>query len=310
MHNRKKKVFTEAELEHLHLKTEGYNRLASAISEMKKAQKIESATLDLIDKMIVMNPDFYSLWNFRREIINKVYESFDDNLTERELNISSDAIKKNPKSYCAWHHRLWVWSKVECDVSKELSLCDKLLAADQRNFHCWNYRRSIVRLCKVEPEHEISFSMKKIEENFSNYSAFHHRSVYIKDKVCDLKEGLDLELGLVHNAIFTEPDDQSAWWYYQFLIDWAKGTVSLNSELSRLFKTMLEREIETIRNLLELESKSKWAMVTLAFLLQHLARVTEVEYVEDLTLERRSLLRTLCDLDIIHRRRYLSLLMT
>lgn len=313
MHGRKKKTLSDTEIENLRTKTDGYNRLAAAISDMKKAEKRDVHSLDLVDKMTLMNPDFYSLWNYRREILNDIYNSFDAHVVERELNVSSDAIKKNPKSYCAWHHRLWVWSKVDIDISKELELCDRFLTMDQRNFHCWNYRRAIIRLGKIDHLSEISFSMKKIEENFSNYSAFHHRSVYIKDTVCDLAVGLQEELGIVHNAIFTEPDDQSAWWYYQFLMNWAKAAGESNAESLCVFRTILSEEIETIRSLRELENESKWAMVTQAFLLQMLVNIStacEVDQLEETRSERCSLLRKLCELDTSHRNRYLSMLAT
>lgn len=82
---------------------------------------------------------------------------------------------------------------------------------DQRNFHCWNYRRSIVKFAQLNPGTEFIFAETKILENFSNYSAFHHRSIYIL-KLTDI-DGTELELlekefSMVDNAIFTEPDDQ------------------------------------------------------------------------------------------------------
>jgi len=111
------------------------------------------------------------------------------------------------------HHRKWVISKINVDISKELSLCDEFLTADQRNFHCWNYRRFVVSEGNISENDELEFSFHKIQENFSNYSAFHHRSVFLKK--CTFpnpKEFIHNEFSIIENAIFTEPDDQSAWW--------------------------------------------------------------------------------------------------
>ena len=224
MHGRKKRVLSDAEIESLRVKTEGYIKLSSAISLMKQEKRRDVATLDLIQKMLIMNPDFYSLWNYRREILEYKYvdkpSAFDKDAGERELTLSSQAIQKNPKSYPAWHHRLWVGSKVVggIDYTEEIQLCDKFLSVDQRNFHCWNYRREIVKLGNISVDDEMKFSMKKISENFSNYSAFHHRSVYLRNCQGDLNDILEKELSIVHDAIFTEPDDQSAWWYYQWCL--------------------------------------------------------------------------------------------
>ena len=315
MHGRKKRVISEAELEGLRVKAEGYCKLSTAISNMKQEQRRDVATLDLIQKMLTMNPDFYSLWNFRREILEHEYSKkpFDRDAGERELTLSSLAIQKNPKSYPAWQHRLWVGSKVVggIDYNEEIRLCDKFLSVDQRNFHCWNYRREVVKLGNISSEDEMEFSMKKIGENFSNYSAFHHRSVYLKDCDGDINDRLEKELSIVHDAIFTEPDDQSAWWYYQFLMNWGNEKQKLgdDADLKSRFRDILNQQIETVKSLLDLESESKWAMVTLAYLLQLLMKMgSDSDENEGLTEERCSLLRRLCELDKAHKNRYLYLL--
>ncbi len=78
----------------------------------------------------------------------------------KELEFLVKGIMKSPKSYTLWFHRQWIiekglaieklllLKKAESEkaswqsriLETELKLCDKMLAMDERNFHCWNYR--------------------------------------------------------------------------------------------------------------------------------------------------------------------------
>jgi len=82
------------------------------------------------------------------------------------------------------------------------------LKQDQRNFHCWNYRRFIIKSADISPQQEMQFTTMKIEENFSNYSALHHRSKLIIELDKLPHQVIDEELAMIENAYFTEPDDQ------------------------------------------------------------------------------------------------------
>lgn len=52
-----------------------------------------------------------------------------------------NALRKNFKSYGAWHHRKWVVSKGNTSTERELGLLNLFQKQDTRNFHAWNYRR-------------------------------------------------------------------------------------------------------------------------------------------------------------------------
>lgn len=215
----------------------------------------------------------------------------------------------------AWHHRLWVVDRFQIDFTAELSLCRDFLKEDQRNFHCWNYRRAIFQRSGLENSHEMDYCLDKIQENFSNYSAFHHRSIFIKQTNMSIEDVFETEWPMVENAIFTEPDDQSAWWYYQFLVTLATSSVtaeSTSNHMAWLVQT-LTKHMDVIQSLLELEANSRWPLMILVFLADTLLSSTcKAHLASDQSgqlLELRvGLLDKLCIIDPNHLHRYRFLL--
>jgi geranylgeranyl transferase type-2 subunit alpha len=227
-------------------------------------------------------------------------------------------------SDCAWHHRRWVISKFTVDFENELALCKEFLRQDQRNFHCWNYRRFVVAAGNVSPEAELAYSQEKIQENFSNYSAFHHRSNFIKTNATSLMTVLPAEFSIVENAIFTEPDDQSAWWYHQFLLTWAvkeieskqgSGAEAEAAALATWLVDMLQQQLELVRSLYEIEPTCTWVMNSLVAMITLLcsqalaAAAAGTVDTSALLTERSELLQKLLDVDPNHRHRYKYLLL-
>ena len=118
-----------------------------------------------------------------------------------------------------------------------------MLMADARNFHGWAHRmrvRAIQQQLEVEdcdslPEDdgkglrhahsdkkEFEFVHSKINDDFANYSAWHHRSVLLprihnQKKIYQETQTsahhlfIRKELDFVKQAFYTEPDVQSAW---------------------------------------------------------------------------------------------------
>ena len=93
--------------------------------------------------------------------------------------------------------------------------------------HCWNYRRFVEQQLGKDLSAELAFTEKKISENFSNYSAWHQRSLLLTAEFGEdsdvFAEKLREEIAFVKNAFFVEPADQSAWIYY----DWILGKIGL-----------------------------------------------------------------------------------
>uniref|UniRef100_A0A3P8PXC4 Geranylgeranyl transferase type-2 subunit alpha n=1 Tax=Astatotilapia calliptera TaxID=8154 RepID=A0A3P8PXC4_ASTCA len=190
----------------------------------------DDEALQLTQQLLSSNPDFATLWNYRREILMHLETVKDKDevqkIYEAELSFTESCLKVNPKSYGSWHHRGWVSARLpRPDWARELTLCDRCLSLDDRNFHCWDYRRMVVKMSGVPVDQELAFTDRLIGSNFSNYSSWHYRSTLLPllhPESPDPPPHLLLKpipIGsLVQNAFFTDPNDQSAWFYYRWLL--------------------------------------------------------------------------------------------
>lgn len=184
-------------------------------------------------KLLEINPEILTVWNYRKLALQHNLKEATDLerikfLVDDELRAVEMALRGNPKSYGAWYHRKWVLSQglAEVDFDREFRLLDQLLKADSRNFHGWNYRRFVAKLKGLPEVEELKFTMDMINTNFSNYSAWHSRSGLLSRLLNKKAQGfvdrekiLTEEYELVRQALFTDPSDQSGWFYHLWLLD-------------------------------------------------------------------------------------------
>ncbi|XP_028301061.1 geranylgeranyl transferase type-2 subunit alpha isoform X1 [Gouania willdenowi] len=230
----------------------------------RKEGVFDDEALQLTQQLLSSNPDFATLWNYRREILMhlETVKEVDEvqKIYEAELLFLESCLKVNPKSYGSWHHRSWVSARLpRPDWARELSLCDRCLSLDDRNFHCWDYRRMVVKMFNVPVDQELKFTDRLIGSNFSNYSSWHYRSTLLpllhttaselppmqaespkSNRVCE--EQLLKEYELVQNAFFTDPNDQSAWFYYRWLL----GRAELEEMISCLHVSREEEQVAVV----------------------------------------------------------------
>eukprot|EP00057_Strongylocentrotus_purpuratus_P022714 XP_011677188.1 PREDICTED: geranylgeranyl transferase type-2 subunit alpha-like [Strongylocentrotus purpuratus] len=176
------------------------------------------------------NPDVYTLWNCKKvETSGSLAEDKTpdemQNCCDKELGFIENCLRVN-QSLRSGTSLLGAGPHPKTTTGKqELKLCTLYLEYDERNFHCWDYRRFVVAKSDVAPSDELEFTSNKISTNFSNYSSWHYRSKLLpvlhpdQEKKGRLKEDILIqEYELVQNAFFTDPNDQSAWFYHRWLM--------------------------------------------------------------------------------------------
>lgn len=167
-----------------------------------------------------------------------------------------------PKVYWLWNHRRWCLElDSTADWNAELGLVNYLLERDARNFHGWHYRRYIVsNIEKSSSESltksEFDYTTKKINENFSNFSAWHNRNKLIPEYLQDhtpeeRRKFLESEINYVIQAIFTDPEDQSGWLYHQWLVT-SSAEIVPDITKDEIFQT-ISSQINSIADLYEEE---------------------------------------------------------
>ncbi|KAH6596239.1 hypothetical protein BASA50_005280 [Batrachochytrium salamandrivorans] len=213
-----------------HGKILAYQELCQLVTDLRSRNELTDASLQATTSLLTQNPEFYTIWNFRREILSHMHKdmlhSEHDKIQqscETELKLADELLQGAPKSYWVWNHRRWVLEHMPNPTwDRELKLLGYMLDLDPRNFHGWDYRRYVVAAIKTRlPKEEFAYTLDKIGQNFSNYSAWHYRSKLLPNIFPDpdsRNDAISKDLELVRNAIFTEPMDQSAWLYQRWLL--------------------------------------------------------------------------------------------
>jgi len=213
----------------------------------------------LTTELLLISPDFYTVWNIRREALLIHSEKINEDpntVWKDELTFTIDCLKRNEKSYSVWQHRIWVLSKMpKSEYEAEIMLCNSFLTKDERNFHCWDYRSYISDIAQTDIEREFEFTTEKIRANFSNFSAWHRRhKLLLKGlsmsedecpKSCNLKLIWIDEYNMILNALFTDPSDQSPWLYHNWLI-------------KNNFGNLTQDQLNKLETLAELEPDNRW----------------------------------------------------
>ena len=178
---------------------------------------------------------------------------------------------------------------------------------------------------------------EKIRQDFSNYSAWHYRTVLIPRMhpvpSREYWRCIDDEFALVRAAFYTEPADQSAWLYHRWLLarvlasgpalpsllialghpeqlraskDTSEGgeeTAAMHGGPSAV--DVFARELLMCRELNEMEADCKWTLLTMALLIagqeavrrQQVAVTDSTPYPPDVVAEVAALFTRLVHLD-------------
>ncbi|KAL7420529.1 Rab geranylgeranyltransferase [Cryptotrichosporon argae] len=298
-------------------KTQAYIALEDAVLALKRDKVYTQAALGKTTELLDLNPEFYTVWNYRRLILLDLFAASEPAaalaLVQAELRQTMAYLRVHPKVYWIWTHRKWALEHVPAGPGgtqgwrddawrTELAVVERILEADARNFHAWGYRRYVLDSLPASfapvhtPATDLAYTKRKIETSISNFSAWHYRTKTLEAAWAgldadELRRRRDEEFELVLPALYTAPDDQSGWLYHRWLI-------GSNPPLD-----VLDRELAAIEELHELEPDSKWCMNALAHYRLVLAGL-DASRAADARRTAKQLLARLQDVDPDRRARY------
>lgn len=221
--------------------------------------------LALTQAALQRNPKAYGAWMHRKWMVQHVRAPV--NVLHAELALTAQFLKLDERNFHCWNYRRFVvgcLADAEHDGNYDGRWKDPMMGiqlAAKATTNSKSERKiqdSSVPAALIQAEWD--FTTEKIQENFSNFSSFYYRSQllprYLKITQETSENVWTEELQLIENAVCTEPDDQSAWWYQALL---------LSDDLFPLdaLRNRLEEQAGLLRELLEDAPNSKWVLLGL-----------------------------------------------
>ncbi|KAL5715139.1 galactose-6-sulfurylase [Ranunculus cassubicifolius] len=196
-------------------------------------------SLDLTKEVIHFNAGNYTVWHFRRLIL----ETLGVNLHE-ELNFVQSIAKVNSKNYQIWHHRRWVAEKLGTEVAQlELTFTQSILSLDAKNYHAWSHRQWVLQALGGWEE-ELDYCHKLLEEDIFNNSAWNQRYFVItrSPHLGGLEAMRESEVVYTVEAILAHPENESPWRYLRGLFKGDNAGLVQNHEVSSVCFKILKKE--------------------------------------------------------------------
>jgi len=223
--------------------------------------------LQLCTKYLKIDERNFHCWDYRQIVASKCQEP-----NENELKFTMEMIESNFSNYSAWHYRSKLFSAAGKDEEStkisELSLVESAAFTDPSDQSAWIYQRWLIG--KLEPskfiykvsqiKNEIYLILnRKLPNNYkivglgeTNWEQFNTKIWYKKlDNVDSTKIQIIDEVNQVIDSLSIDNVQQNIF----------------NLNISEQLRLVLNGQLDSLRQLLDMEPESKWALLTYVLLL-------------------------------------------
>ncbi|XP_068032763.1 protein prenyltransferase alpha subunit repeat-containing protein 1 isoform X1 [Anomalospiza imberbis] len=179
--------------------------------------------IDITCTLLLLNPDFTTAWNVRKELI------LSGTLNPlKDLHLGKLALTKFPKSPETWIHRRWVLQQLIQEnslpslatkgnlgtapverihrlVQEEMNVCSEAAGRYPSNYNAWSHRIWVLQhLAKLTVKvllDELSSTKYWVSMHVSDHSGFHYRQFLLNSLICRTMTDKNI---LVQNQVVNE----------------------------------------------------------------------------------------------------------
>lgn len=240
------------------LYTKEYKQLMFILNIVMKNFEYSNRTLELTSFLINLVPAFYTIWNFRFNILKKLSNDKGNDISNylnNELNWLDSIILNNPKNYQIWPYRQSILSILHPSpiLKNELPIIDIMLKDDDsKNYHIWSYRKWCI-LFFNNFQFELTFLNELIDMDIYNNSAWSHRFFTIKNLINSMNSDDSLsifnsEILYIKQKIEYCPQNISTWNYLTGLLNLFNKNGKADDDLINFSKQFVSIDFDNTPN--------------------------------------------------------------
>ena len=198
--------------------------------------EISERALALTEDAIDQNPANYTAWYYRRIVLFGLLEQTGRDLS-LEVDYMNEMTEKNEKNYQMWYHRQAILEKYRI-VDGELDMISKMIDQDSKNYHAWAHRQWVVKEFNLWSG-ELDYIGELLSRDLRNNSAWNHRFFVLRHtRDVTSEEVRREEIEFAFSYIHKAPNNESPWNY-------VKGFANLRPEVSSIYE-LLERKCREV----------------------------------------------------------------